>query len=78
MVAETLPEAATVGGDELEAPHPLGALPEIEMRDEQARWPAVSRSERCVGETRRDQRAAADEVWVGTFVEYPPSQCAIT
>src|SRR3954471_23631413 len=35
VVAVVLPEARLVLGAQLEAAHPLGALPEVEVRDEQ-------------------------------------------
>src|SRR5215207_2753162 len=35
VVAERLPEARLVGLDDLELGHPLGALPEVQVRDEQ-------------------------------------------
>src|SRR4051812_9552913 len=46
VVAERLPEAGLVLRHEDEAAHPLGALPEVQMRDEQARGAAVLRLER--------------------------------
>src|SRR6266542_5953890 len=36
MVAILLPEAGAVAGHEFEAAHPLGAFPEVEVRDEEA------------------------------------------
>src|SRR5690242_21585947 len=36
VVAERLPEARVVGLHEVQAAHPLRALPEVEVRDEQA------------------------------------------
>src|SRR3712207_5302730 len=41
VVAQRLPEAGDVVGGELQAPHPLGALPEVQVRAEQARRAAV-------------------------------------
>src|SRR6266536_500571 len=46
VVAELFPEPWLVAGDELESAHPLGALPEVQMRHEKARWSAVLRRER--------------------------------
>src|SRR6266436_2010226 len=52
VVAVCLPEAGLVGRLEPEAPYPLGALPEVVLRDEHARGAAVLGGERltCVGE----------------------------
>src|SRR5215472_13193994 len=52
VVAVCLPEAGLVGRVEPEAPYPLGALPEVVVRDEQARGAAVLGLERLtsVGE----------------------------
>ena len=41
MVASQLPEASLVPVGELKPVHPFGGFPEVEMRDEQARGPAV-------------------------------------
>src|SRR5215217_450674 len=46
VVAEGLPETWLVLGHEPEAPYPLGALPEIEVGDEQAGRTAMLRRER--------------------------------
>src|SRR5215831_7192447 len=53
VVAVCLPEAGLVGRLEPEAPDPLGARPEVVVRDEQARGAAVLGLERltCVGKT---------------------------
>src|SRR2546429_361953 len=48
VVAERLPEARLVTLDHPKAPDPLGALPEIEVRHDQPRRPAVDRLERLV------------------------------
>src|SRR6516225_3341630 len=52
VVAVCLPEAGLVGRLEPEAPYPLGALPEVVLRDEHARGAAVLGRERLtsVGE----------------------------
>src|SRR5215212_3451825 len=41
VVAQGLPEAGDVVGGELQAPHPLGALPEVQVRHQQPRRAAV-------------------------------------
>src|SRR5688572_12315981 len=41
VVAVLFPEARGVGGAELDAADPLGALPEVQARDEAAEGPAV-------------------------------------
>src|SRR3972149_3988854 len=46
VVAVALPEAAHVVVEELEAAQPLGALPEVALRDEQTERVAVLRVER--------------------------------
>ena len=46
VVAVALPEAELVVVEELEAPDPLGALPEVALRDEEAERPAVLLLER--------------------------------
>src|SRR5205823_13080650 len=50
VVAERLPEARLVSLHDPKAAHPLGALPEIEVRHDQPRRPAVDRLERLVVE----------------------------
>src|SRR5438132_13435533 len=45
MVPVLLPKTGHVLFQELEAAHPLGALPEVEVRHEQAGGPAVLRGE---------------------------------
>src|SRR2546427_4981997 len=45
MVPVLLPKTGHVLFQELEAAHPLGALPEVEVRHEQAGGPAVLRRE---------------------------------
>src|SRR5256886_14570168 len=50
VVAERLPEARLVSLRHPKAPDPLGALPEIEVRHDQPRRPAVDRLERLVVE----------------------------
>src|SRR5215212_695013 len=61
VVAQRLPETRLVVRQEPEAPDPLGALPEVEMGDEQAGGAAVLRFERLAvvgvgdpGSTARD------------------------
>ena len=46
VVAERLPETGLVLAYQPKAPHPLGALPEVEVGDEQARRAAVLGGER--------------------------------
>src|SRR5215217_4699392 len=41
VVAQGLPEAGDVVGSELQSPDPLGTLPEVQVRHQQARRPAV-------------------------------------
>src|SRR4029079_3925088 len=46
VVAQRLPEAGLVSGQQAEATHPLGALPEIQVRHDQARRSTVCRLQR--------------------------------
>src|SRR3954468_22872308 len=46
VVAVGLPEAGLVVVEDLQSPHPLGALPEVEMRNQEARGAAVLGSQR--------------------------------
>src|SRR6185436_17296987 len=46
VIAVDLPVAGPVGRQQLERAHPLRALPEVQMRDEQSRRAAVRRLER--------------------------------
>src|SRR3954470_14514809 len=62
VVAVGLPEAGLVVVEELDAAHPLGALPEVEMRHQQARRPAVLGLERLVAVAVCDPRLAAGHV----------------
>ena len=48
--------------EQTQAAHPLGALPEVEVRDEQARRAAVLRLERLAVVAERDPRLAARDV----------------
>src|ERR671917_1124633 len=41
VVTQRLPEAGYVVGSELQPPHPLGALPEIQVRHQQTRRSSV-------------------------------------
>src|SRR5262249_13614450 len=60
-VAETLPEAWLIGGDELEARQPFGALPEVARRDEEAHRSAVLRGERLAVGVVTDHRVVLGE-----------------
>src|SRR5205807_8936018 len=62
VVAVALPEARLVLGAELDSPHPLRALPEVELRDEQPRPPAVLGLERLAVVGVGDPRLAAGDV----------------
>src|SRR2546430_12990737 len=56
VIAELFPEPGLVFLHEAKATDPLGALPEIEMRHDQPRRPAVHRLERLVAEPGGDER----------------------
>src|SRR5215470_5373560 len=62
VVAVCLPEAGLVGRLEPEAPYPLGALPEVVVRDEHARGTTVLGFERLTSEGEDDPRLAAGDV----------------
>src|SRR3954451_18739990 len=62
VVAVRLPEAGLVLVPELEAAHPLGALPEVEVRDEQPYRAAVLRVERLAVVAERDPGFAVDQI----------------
>ena len=62
MVAVALPEAGLILGDELEAAHPLGALPEVEMRHDQPQRPAVLRRDVLAVAREREQYVVAVQV----------------
>ena len=62
MVAVRLPEAGLVGGGQPQAAHPLGALPEVQVRDEQPGGAAVLGVERLAVVGVRDPGLAAGEV----------------
>src|SRR4051794_8572286 len=59
VVAVDLPEAGLVVVEELDSTHPLGALPEVEMRNQKARRPAVLRRERLASELVSDPGLSA-------------------
>src|SRR3954466_2194627 len=56
VVAVALPEPRLVGGEELQAAQPLGALPEVTRRDDEPERPAVLGLERFAVGFPRDQR----------------------
>src|SRR4051794_39565747 len=62
VVAVALPEARPILLAEDQAAHPLGALPEVQMRDEQARRSAVLGLQRLAVEVERDPGLAAGDV----------------
>src|SRR3989441_10548391 len=62
VVAVCLPEAGLVGRLEPEAAYPLGALPEVEVRDEHARGATVLGRERLTSVGEDDPRLAACDV----------------
>src|SRR6476646_2813697 len=62
VIAELLPEAGSVTIDETEAAHPLRALPEVEVWDEQSRRAAVFRRQRSAVVTERDPGLAVRDV----------------
>src|SRR5216683_763859 len=62
VIAVGLPEAGLVLVEELEAAHPLGALPEIQMRDEQPRRAAVLGIERLAVIAERQPGTPAGDV----------------
>src|SRR5688572_26704256 len=61
VVAERFPETGLVLVHESKAPHPLRALPEVEVRHEEAGGPAVLRIERFAVVAERDPSLAAGE-----------------
>src|SRR5918992_337829 len=75
VVAVGLPEARLVVVAQLESANPLGALPEVEMRNEQPRRSAVLGLERLAAVLIRDPRPAADQILerqVGRVVAVAP------
>src|SRR5580658_2938539 len=62
VIAVGLPEARHVMIEQLEPPHPLGALPEVQVRDEQPRRAAVLGSERAAAVAEGDPRLTAQDV----------------
>src|SRR5579875_3602000 len=62
VVPEALPEALAVQLHHRERVDPLGALPEVEVRHEQAGGAAVLRRQRGAAVLERDPRLAAAEV----------------
>src|SRR3954454_2903537 len=62
VVAVVLPETRLVLGAQLEAAHPLGALPEIKVRDEQPGRATVLRVERLAPVFIGDPRLAAGQI----------------
>src|SRR5439155_7393906 len=62
VVTVRLPEACFVVVHQLEATDPLGALPEVEVRDEQPRGAAVLRRQRLAVVAERDPRLAVADV----------------
>src|SRR6516225_8006403 len=65
VIAEFLPESGLVVIDELQTAYPLGALPEIEVRNEQPSRTAVLGSERLAFIARSDHRLAVEQVLDG-------------
>src|SRR5262249_61719024 len=67
VVAERLPEAGLVLFQQPQAPNPLRALPEVEVRHDQAGRPPVLRLERLVGIAGGDERPAGPDLgqWPG-------------
>src|SRR5207247_8845246 len=59
VVAVVLPETGLVLGAQLEATHPLGALPEVEVRDEQPGRATMLRLEGLASGLLRDPSLAA-------------------
>src|SRR5262245_28030563 len=62
VVAERFPETTLVVIHEAQSPHPLGALPEVQMRHKQPGWTAMHGVKGCALVTRRDSALAVDEV----------------
>src|SRR5436305_590930 len=62
VVAVLLPEAAPVLGEQLDAVHPLGALPGVEMGDHQPHRSAVVHQQRLAVVTVREQGPFGEEV----------------
>src|SRR5215475_771810 len=62
VVAELLPEARLVVAQEGDAPYPLGALPEIEMRNQEPSRTSVLGLQLSVVEAERDPRLVVLEI----------------
>src|SRR4051812_26708840 len=62
VVPVLLPEPGLVLGAQVEAAYPFGAFPEVKVRHEQARRPAVLRLERLLVVSERDPGLAAGDV----------------
>src|SRR6476619_8260233 len=61
VIAAELPEAGLVSFRELQAAHPFRRLPEIEMRHEEPRRPAMVGRQRLAVVAERDHRLALGE-----------------
>src|SRR5437588_9595326 len=61
VVAADLPEAALIVVEELDLVGPLGALPEVALRDDQAERAAVLRFERLAVVVPREQHVVVHE-----------------
>jgi hypothetical protein len=46
MIAQRFPETGLVFLDDAQAAQPLGALPEVQVRNEQPHWPTVLQRQR--------------------------------
>src|SRR5215472_3194549 len=62
VIAEGFPEAGLVLRNEVQSTHPLRAFPEVQVWDDEARWPSVSGRQRRVIELRRYQCGALQQI----------------
>src|SRR3954462_7459057 len=62
VISEGLPEAWLVLGNEGQATHPFRALPEVQVRNDEASWAAVSGCQRRVIELGRNQRPTVHQI----------------
>ena len=68
VIPEALPKARFVLRCQREAAEPLGALPEVEMRDEEPYWAAMLELERLAVIRIDHPRRAAGDIFAVRFV----------
>src|SRR5690242_13884486 len=62
VISARLPEAGLILGHEAKPPQPLGALPKVEMRDQEAGWASMSRSDWQALVTSRNHSFSSDQI----------------